>query len=94
MHQILIILFSLENSFACHWPDCGKVFSRTTSLYHHYRSHTETRNYPCPVCGKTFFRPGHLAKHVKGHSNNIPEERPKKRDSASSAEKKNKHSFR
>ena len=85
-----MMLLFLESSFACHWPDCGKVFSRTSSLYHHYRSH----HYPCPVCRKIFFKPGHLAKHVKNHSNYIPEERPKKKDSASFVERRNKHSFK
>ncbi|XP_058386798.1 LOW QUALITY PROTEIN: zinc finger protein 837 [Diceros bicornis minor] len=55
-----------QRLYACH--ECGRAFTRTSSLLQHKRIHTGERPYQCPECGKAFVRCSGLYRHQKTHS--------------------------
>jgi DNA-directed RNA polymerase subunit RPC12/RpoP len=52
--------------------DCGKTFSRSSSLAVHMRVHSGQRPYECSTCTKAFSRSSDLARHMRVHSGERP----------------------
>ncbi|PYH80964.1 MFS general substrate transporter [Aspergillus uvarum CBS 121591] len=73
----LSVYFRLENrrrdrsqgSHACHWPDCGKSFTRAEHLRRHALNHEQARQgYVCERCSVHFHRPDLLSRHLLRHA--------------------------
>lgn len=54
----------------CHFPDCNKVYGKTSHLRAHLRWHSGERPYVCswPFCGKKFTRSDELQRHRRTHT--------------------------
>ena len=55
---------------ACHWPNCGKTYGKTSHLKSHIRQHQGIRPFVCPTktCMKSFTRSDELSRHVRIHT--------------------------
>jgi hypothetical protein len=54
----------------CHYPNCGKVYKKTSHLRAHLRWHIGDQPYPCswPGCTKRFTRSDELHRHFRIHT--------------------------
>ncbi|XP_023324938.1 transcription factor Sp8 [Eurytemora carolleeae] len=54
----------------CHYPNCGKVYKKTSHLRAHLRWHIGDQPYPCswPGCSKRFTRSDELHRHFRIHT--------------------------
>ncbi|XP_063805608.1 oocyte zinc finger protein XlCOF22-like isoform X2 [Pseudophryne corroboree] len=59
-----------EKQFPC--SDCGKCFTRKSSLVIHERSHKGQKPFPCSECGKCFTSKSALVKHERIHIGDKP----------------------
>ncbi|NXX40570.1 ZN213 protein, partial [Tricholaema leucomelas] len=53
-------------------PDCGRSFTRSSTLAIHRRIHTREKLFPCADCGKTFTLSSRLLRHRLIHSGERP----------------------
>ena len=56
-----------KKQHACHYPNCSKVYGKTSHLRAHLQWHTGEKRFVCTECGKRFLRSHHLNKHINMH---------------------------
>lgn len=54
-----------QSEYPC--SDCGKVFTRKTTLKRHIRIHIGIKEFQCWVCSKCFMEKSHLSRHLRKH---------------------------
>ena len=61
---------SKKKQHVCHYPNCGKIYGKTSHLRAHLRWHTGERPFHCTwlYCGKRFTRSDELQRHLRTHT--------------------------
>ena len=61
---------SKKKQHICHYPNCGKIYGKTSHLRAHLRWHTGERPFHCTwlYCGKRFTRSDELQRHLRTHT--------------------------
>ncbi|XP_065183767.1 Krueppel-like factor 14 [Sycon ciliatum] len=54
--------------YQCAEPGCGKIYSKSSHVEAHHRTHTGQRPYICSICSATFTRSDELARHARRHT--------------------------
>ena len=59
-----------KKQHVCHYPNCSKVYGKTSHLRAHLRWHTGERPFVCHwlYCGKRFTRSDELQRHLRTHT--------------------------
>ena len=59
-----------KKQHVCHYPNCSKVYGKTSHLRAHIRWHTGERPFVCHwlYCGKRFTRSDELQRHLRTHT--------------------------
>lgn len=59
-----------KKQHTCHYPNCNKVYSKTSHLRAHLRWHIGDKPFICSwlLCGKRFIRSDELQRHVRIHT--------------------------
>ena len=53
--------------YQCSEPGCGKIYSKSSHVEAHHRTHTGQRPYVCSTCSASFTRSDELARHARRH---------------------------
>lgn len=53
--------------YQCAEPGCGKIYSKSSHVEAHHRTHTGQRPYVCSTCNASFTRSDELARHARRH---------------------------